>query len=77
MSLHFTVTTCDGCRDTGFLSVTEKIVVEKKNKQEEQSSPLVAFAVLRSDHRHRPSTGSTRSRGRSCPRPDPAALIWA
>jgi hypothetical protein len=51
LSLHFTVTTCEGCSDAGFLSVDEKKTVMKKNKPEESSTTLVTHAVLRSDHR--------------------------
>ena len=45
-SLKLTLAACPACRDTGFLSVDEQRVVQRKNKQETKEKTLVSLAVL-------------------------------
>jgi hypothetical protein len=45
-SLHFTVTTCAGCADTGFLTVAEQQIQQKKKQTQTVRRELVRHAVL-------------------------------
>ena len=52
LALLFTATLCDGCKETGFLTVQQSMTtVTKKGKKEVKLVNLVTHAVLPSDQR--------------------------
>jgi hypothetical protein len=54
VALALTATLCPACKETGFLTVEEKIVVaRKKGKPQEKTTKLVVHAVLRADQREK------------------------
>ncbi|HEY7953749.1 MAG TPA: hypothetical protein VII38_00595 [Polyangia bacterium] len=53
LSVEIQIKRCGGCAETGFVSVSEKRMVQKKKKVEEKSKRLARHALLRPAERQR------------------------